>query len=219
MYSFRTNTSLILKHPTIREKPFVGVCCCSVTKSGPTVCHPMDCGMPGFPGLHSQSLLKLISIGLMVNHHILRHPFLLLLLIFPRIRVFSNELALPIRWPEYWSFSFSIRPSHEYSGLISCRTDWFDLLAIQGMLKSFLQCHSLKALVHWCSAFFMVQLSYLYMTTGKITPLNRWTFIGEVMSLFFNALSRFIISFLPRSKCLLIHGWSDHLQWFWNTRK
>ena len=142
MYSFRTNTSLILKHPTIREKPFVGVCCCSVTKSGPTVCHPMDCSMPGFPGLHSQSLLKLISIGLMVNHHILRHPFLLLLLIFPRIRVFSNELALPIRWPEYWSFSFNISPSEEYSGLISFRIDWLDLVAVQGTLKSLLQHHN-----------------------------------------------------------------------------
>ena len=183
MYSFRTNTSLILKHPTIREKPFVGVCCCSVTKSGPTVCHPMDCSMPGFPGLHSQSLLKLISIGLMVNHHILRHPFLLLLLIFPRIRVFSNELALPIRWPEYWSFSFSISHSSDYSGPVSFKIDWFDL-AVQGTLNSLLQHHSSKAPILWRSAFFTVQLSHPYMTTGKTIALTRRTLVGKVISLY-----------------------------------
>ena len=138
------------------------------------------------------------------NHHILCHPLLLLHSIFPSIRVFSNESVLCIRWPKYWSFSFSISPSNEYSGLISFRIDWFDLLAVQGTLKSLLQYHSSKASILQCSAFFMVQLSHLYMTTGKTMALTRWTFVGKAMSLLFNMLSRLLIAFLPRSKRLLI---------------
>ena len=124
--------------------------------------------------------------------------------IFPSIRVFSNELALHIRWAKYWSFSFSISPSNEYSRLISFRINWFDLLAVQGTLKSLLRHRSSKISILWCSAFFMVQLLHLYMTTGKIIALTRQTFAGKVMSLFFNMLSRLVIAFLPRSKRLLI---------------
>ena len=138
------------------------------------------------------------------NHLILCYPLFLLPSIFPSIRVFSNELALLIRWPKCWSFSFSISPSNEYSGLISFRIDWFDLLAVQGALKSLLQHDSLKASILWCSAFFMVQLSHPYMTTGKTIALMIWTFVGQLISLLFNTLSRFVIAFLPRSKCLLI---------------
>ena len=136
------------------------------------------------------------------KHLILCHPLLLLPSILPSIRVFSNESVLHIRWPKYWSFS--IISSNEYSGLISFRMDWFDLFAIQGTLKSLLQHHSSKASVLWCLAFFMVQLSHPYMTTGKTIALTRWTFTGKIMSLLYNTLSRFIITFLPRSKCLLI---------------
>ena len=132
------------------------------------------------------------------------HPLLLLPSVFPNIKVFSSESALCIRWPKDWSFSFSISPSNEYSGLISFRTDWLDLLAIQGTLKSLLQHHSSKASVPWCSAFFMIQLSHPYMTTGKTIALTIQTFVGNVMSLLFNVLSRFVIVFLPRSKGLLI---------------
>ena len=124
--------------------------------------------------------------------------------IFPSIRVFSKESALHIRWPNYWSFSFSISPSNEYSGMISFRIDWFDLLAVQGTLKSLLQHPSSKASILQCSAFFMVQLSHPYMTTGKTIALTRWTFFSKVMSLLFNMLSRLVIAFLPRSKHLLI---------------
>ena len=138
------------------------------------------------------------------SHLILCHPLLLLPSIFPSNRVSSNESVLRIRWPKYWNFSFSINPSNEYSGLNSFRMDWFDLLAVQGTLKSFLQLHSSKALVLQCSAFYIVQLSHPYMTTGKTIALTRWTFVGKVMSLLFNMLSRLIIAFLPRSKCLLI---------------
>ena len=131
------------------------------------------------------------------------HP-LLLPSDFPSLGVFSNELAFPIRWPEYWSFSFSISPSNEYSGLISFRMDWLDFLAVQGTLKSLLQHHSSKASILWHSAFFMVQLSYPYMTTGKTIAFTRWTFVGKITSLLFNMLSSLVIAFLPRSKCLLI---------------
>ena len=136
------------------------------------------------------------------NHFILCRPLLLLPSIFPRIRVFSNELVLHIRWPKYWSFSFSISPSNEYSGLISFRMDWFDLLAVQGTLKSLLQHHSSKVSILQCSAFFIVQLSHPYMTTGKNIALTRQTFVGRVMSLLFNMLSRLVIAFLPRIKRL-----------------
>ena len=154
----------------------------------------------------SQSLVKLISIELVMpsNHLILCCPLLLLPSIFPIVRVFSNELVLRIRWPKYWSFSFSINPSNEYSGLISFRMDWFDLLAVQGILKSLLQHHNLKASVLRRSAFFMVQLSHLYMTTGKTIALTIRIFVSKMMSLLFNMLSRFVIALLPKGKHLLI---------------
>ena len=151
----------------------------SVAQSCPTLCDPVHCSRPGLP-VHHQLLefLKLMFIESVMpsNHLILCHPLLLLPSIFPSIRVFSNESALHIRWPKYWSFSYSISPSSEYSGLISCRMDWLDLLAVQGTLKSLLQHHSSKSSILWCSAFFIVQLSYPYMTTGKTTALTRWTF-------------------------------------------
>ena len=163
---------------------------------------------------NSQSLLKLMPIESVIpsNHplsspspsmsFILCHPLLLLPSIFPSIRVFSNESAFCIRWPKY--FSFSISPSNEYSGLISFRMDWLDLLAVQGTLKSLLQHHSSKASILWHSAFFIVQLSHPYMTTGKAIALTRWTFVDKVMSLLFNTLSRLVITFRPKSKNLLI---------------
>ena len=138
------------------------------------------------------------------NHLILCRPLLLLPSIFPSISVFSNESALHIRWPMYWRFSFSISPSNENLGLISFRMDWLDLLAVQGTLKSLLQHHSSKASVLRCSAFFTVQLSHPYTTTGKTIALTRRTFVVKLMSLLFNTLSRMVITFLPRSKCLLI---------------
>ena len=153
---------------------------------------------------NSQSLLKLMSIEPMMpsNYLILCHPLLLPPSIFPSIRVFSSELVLPIRWPKFWSFSFSISPSSEYSGLVSFRMDWSDLLAAQGTLKSLLQHHSSKAILQ-LSAFFIVH-SHPYMTTGKTIALTRQTFVGKVMPLLFNMLSRLVIAFLPRSKHLLI---------------
>ena len=138
------------------------------------------------------------------SHLILCHPLLLLPSLFPSIRVFSNESALLIRWPKYRSFSFNISPSNEHPGLISYRMDWLDLLAVQGTLKNLLQHHSSKASILWRSAFFIVQLSHPYMTTGKTIALTRRTFVGKVMSLLFNMLSRLVITFLPRSKHLLI---------------
>ena len=137
------------------------------------------------------------------NHLILCHPLLLLPSVFPSIRVFSNESALPIWWPKYWSFSFNISPSSEYLGLISFRMDWLDLLAVQGTLKSLLQHHSSKASILRHSAFFIVQLAHPYMTTGKTIALTRRTFVDRVMSLLFNVLSRLVITLLPRSKYLL----------------
>ena len=151
---------------------------------------------------NSWSLLKLMSIKSLIPRSC--HPLLLLPSIFPSIRVFSKESVLHIRWPKYWSFSFSISPSSEYSGLISFKIDWFDLLAVQGSLKNLLQHHSSKASILQCSAFFIVRLSHPYMTTGKTIALTRRTFAGKVMSLLFNMLSGFVITFLPRSKHLLI---------------
>ena len=138
------------------------------------------------------------------SHLILCRPLLLLPPIPPSIRVFSNESALHMRWPKYWCFSLRISPSNEHPGLISFRMDWLDLLAVQGTLKSLLQYHSSKASILWCSAFFTVQLSQPYMTMGKTIALTRWTFVGKVMSLLWNMLSRLVITFLPRSKHLLI---------------
>ena len=143
------------------------------------------------------------------NHLILYRPFLLPPLIFPRIRVFSSESVLHIRWPKYWNFSFSISPSNEYSGLIFFRMAWLNLLAVQGTLKSLLQHHSSKASSLWHSVFFIIQLSHPYMTIGKAIALTRWTFVGKVMSLLFNMLSRLITAFLPRNKRLLI-------SWLWS---
>ena len=153
-----------------------------------------------------RSLPKLMSIESVMpsNHLILCCLFLLLPSTFPSIRVFSNESVLHIRWPKYWSFSFNIHPSNEHSGLISFRMNWLDLLAVQGTLKSLLQHHSSKASIFQHSAFFIVQLSHPYMTTGKTIALTRRTFVGKVMSLIFNMLSRLVKVFLPRSKCLLI---------------
>ena len=155
---------------------------------------------------NSQNLLKLMFIESVMpsNHLILCRPLLLLPPIFPSINVFSNESVLHIRWPKYWSFNFSISPSNEYSGLISFRMDWLDLLAVQGTLKSLFQHHSSKASILQHSAFFIVQLSHPYMTIGKTIALTRWTFVGKITSLLFNMLSRLVITFLPRSKCLLI---------------
>ena len=155
----------------------------------------------------SPSLLRLMSIELMMLSTQLifcdTPPLLLLLSIFPSIRVFSSKSALHIRWPKYWSFSFSISPSNEYPGLISFRIDLFDLLAVHEILKSLLQHHSLKASILWHSAFFMNQLSHPYMTSGKTIALTIWTFVNKVMSLLLNVLSRFVIAFFPRSKCII----------------
>ena len=148
------------------------------------------------------------------NHLTLCCPLLLLPSIFSSIRVFSNESVL-IRW----SFSFSISPYNEYSGLISFRIDWLDLLAVQGTLKSLLQHHSSKALILWCSAFFMVQFSHPYMTTGKTIALTKWTFVGKIMSLLFNMLSRLVIAFLPRNKCLLISWLQSPSPVIWEPKK
>ena len=167
----------------------------------------MDYSTPGFPVQHQLTELAQTHVHQVcdaINHLILCHLLLFLPSIFPSIRVFSNESALCIIWPKYWSFSFNISPSNEYSGLISFRMDWLDLLAVYRTLKSLLQYHSSKASILRCSAFFIVQLSHPYMTTGKTIALTRWTFVGKVMSLLFNMLSRLVIAFLPRSKCFLI---------------
>ena len=161
---------------------------------------------------NSRSLPKIMSIELVIplNHLILHRPLLLLPSIFPSIRVFSNESVCHIRWPKYWSFSFNISPPTEHPGLISFRIDWMDYLAVQGTLKSLLQYHSSKASILQQSAFFIVQLSHPYMTTGKTIALTRQTFVSKVISLLFNILSRLVIAFLPRSKCLLI-SWLQSL--------
>ena len=166
----------------------------------------MDCSMPGHP-VHYQlqefTQTHVQELVMTYKHLILCHPLLLPTSIFPSIRVFSNESVLLIRWPMYWSPSFSISPSNEHSRLISFRIDWVDLFAVHGTLKSLLQHHSSKASILQCSTFF-VQLSHPYMTTGKTIALTRWTFVGKVMPLHFNMLSRLVTTFLPRSKCVLI---------------
>ena len=171
------------------------------------LCYLMNRSTPGLP-LHRQfpSLLKFMSIESVMssNHLILCHPLLLLPPIPPSIRVFSNESTLHMRWPKYWSFSFSISPSNEHPGLISFRMDWLDFLAVQGTLNSLFQHQSSRASILQCSAFFTVQLSYPYVTTGKTIALTRRTFAGKVMSLLLNMVSSLVITFLPRSKCLLI---------------
>ena len=173
-------------------------CCCSVTKSCLTLCDPMDCSILGIPAFTIfWSLLKLMSTESVMpyNHLIPCCPLFLPPSIFPSIRVFSNESVLLIRWPKYWSFSFSISPSNEYSVLISFRMDWFDLLAVQGTLKSLLQYKSSKTSMLRCSAFFMVQLSHQYRTTGKTIVLTIWTFLSQRISLLFNMLFRFVTGF------------------------
>ena len=179
----------------------------SVSQSCLTLCDPMNCSTPGLPVHHqlpefTQSHVYWVSDA--IQAFLLCCPLLHLPSIFPSIRVFSNESAFHIRWPKYWSFSFSISSSNEHPGLISFRMDWLDPLAVQGTLKSLLHHHSSKASILWCSAFFTVQLSHPYLTTGKTVVLTRQTFVGKVMSLFFNMLSRLVITFLPRSKSLLI---------------
>ena len=177
----------------------------SVTQSCVTLCDPMDCSTPGLPVHHnSWRLLKLMSIeSVMPSNHLILYHLLFPPWIFPSIRVFFNVSVLHIRWSNYWSFSFSITPSNENSGLISFRMNWF-VLAVQGTLKSLLQHHSSKASILLCSAFFIVQLSHPYMTTGKTIALTRQTFVGKVMSLHFNMLPRLFITFLPRSKHFFI---------------
>ena len=185
-------------------------------------CDRTCCSTPGLLSItNSWTLLKLMSIELVVpsNHFILCRPLLLSPSIFPRIRVFSNESALHIRWPEYWSFSCKFSPSNGYSGLISFRMDWMDLLAVQGILKSLLQHHSSKGSILWCSGFLIVQLSHPYMTIGKPIALTRWTFVGKVMSLLFNMLSRLVTAFLLRSKHLLISWLQSPSAWFWSPQK
>ena len=181
--------------------------CCSVTPLCPTLCDPMNHSTPGLPVHHQlpESIQTHVHwVHDAIQHLILYRPLLLLPLIFPSIRVFSNELALCIRWRKYWSFSISISLSNEHPGLISFRMDWLDLPAVQGTLKSLLQHHSSKASILRWSAFFIVQLSHSYMTTGKTIALTRQTLVNKVMSLLFNMLSRLVITFLPRSKRLLI---------------
>ena len=168
---------------------------------------PTDCSTPGLPVHHqlpepAQTHVHWVDDAIQPSHPLV--SLLLLPSIFPSIRVFSKESVLHIRWPKDWSFSFSISPSNEYLGLISFRMDWLDVLAVQGTLKSLLQHHTLKASILWHSAFFIVQLSHPYMTTGKIIALTRQIFVGKVMSLIFNMLSNLVITFLPRSKCLLV---------------
>ena len=180
----------------------------SVTRLCLASSRPMDhtARQASLPITYSWGLLKLISTESVMpsNHLMLCRPLLLLPSIFPSIRVLSNESALCVRWPKYWSFSFNISPSNDHSVLISFRMDWLDLLEVQGTLKSLLQHQHSKALILWCSAFFIVHFSHLYMTTGKTIALTRWTFVDKVMSLLFNMLSRLVITFLPRSKRLLI---------------
>ena len=194
----------------------------SVAHSCSTLCDPMNRSIPGLPVHHQLpefTKLRYNESVMPFSHLILCRPLLLLPPIPPSIRVLSNESTLHMRWPKYWSFSFSISPSNEHPELIAFRMDWLGLLAVQGTLKSLLQHHSSKASILWCSAFFTAQLSHPYLTTGQTIALTRRTFVGRVMSLLFNMLSRLVITFLPRSKRLLIsrlqspsaisHGCSD----------
>ena len=189
---------------TVQSK---GLCCCSVAQSCLTLCHSMKWSAPVLSVLHhlpefSQTHVHWVSDAIQPSHP-LSSPSLPTFN-YCQHQVFSNESALCIRWPKYWGFSFSISSSNEHSRLISFRIDWFDLLVVQGTLKSLLQHHSSKTSILWCSAFLMVQLSYPYMTIEKTIVLTRWTSISKVMSLLINMLSRLVIAFLPRNKCLLI---------------
>ena len=187
-----------------------------------SLCDTMDCSMPGH--LVHRQLLKFTQTHVswvrdaIQPPHPLSRPLLCLPSIFPSISVFSNESVLHIKWPKYWSFSFNISPSNEHPGLICFLIDWLDLFAVQGTLKRFLQHHRSKASILQCSAFFIVQLSHPYMTTGQTIALTRRTFVGKVSSLLFNMLSRLVITFLPRSKCLLISWLHEFHAWLINTR-
>ena len=193
-------------------------CCCSVAQSCPTLWNPMDCRTPGLPVPHHLPKFAQVHVHcigdtiqpsdpLMPSSLILWCPLLVLPSIFPSIRDFSNESSVHIRWPKYWSFIFSISPSSECSGLISLKIDWFDLLAVQRTFSSLLQHHSSKASILWHSAFFMVHLSQQYVTTGKTIALDIWTFVGRVISLLFNTLSRFVIAFHMQSTSCEMLGW------------
>ena len=179
----------------------------------------MDCSTPGLPVYHQlpeSTQLMFIELVMPSSHLMLSS---LLFSIFPSIRVISNESALRMRWPKYWSFSFSVIPSNEHSGLISFRMNWLGPFAVQGTLKSLLQHYSSKALILQCSAFFILQLSYPYMTAGKIIALTRWTFVGKVMSLLLNMLSKLVITLFPRSKCLLISWLHSPFAVIWEPKK
>ena len=178
--------------------------CCSVAQLCLTLYGPTDCSTPRFPVPHHMPKFMFIALVMLSSHLIPWHPLLLLPSVPPRIRDSSNELSVRIQWPKYWSFSFSISPSREYSGLISPKVDWFDLLAVQGTFRNHFQHHSSKVSILWRSAFFTVQLSQLYMTTGKPTAFIIQTFVSRVLSLLFNTLSRLVITFLTRSNHLLI---------------
>ena len=201
-YSLRVQIKTVVTCIHSRTKVLFKFCCCSVQVVS-ALCNAIDCSTPGFT--ISQSFLSLTSTESMMpsNDLILCHPFLLLPSIFPSIRVFSNESALRIRWPKYWSFSFNICPSNEYSGLISFRINWLSVLAVQGTLKSLLQHHNWKVSILQCSAFFMAHLLHPYLTTGKIIALTIWIFVGKVTSLLFNTLSRFI--YIIQKSCIYIH--------------
>ena len=198
-----------LHHQKINDLPMIAKYnqFSSVAQLCPALCDSMDCSTPGIPIHHKNTELTQTHVhwvGDAIQPPFLCHPLLLLPSIFPIIRVFSIESVFHIRWPKYWSFSFSISPSNEYSGLISFRMDWLDLLAVQGILKSLLQHDSSKVSILWCSASFIVHLSHPYLTTGKTIALTRRTFVGKVMFLLLNMLSRLVITLLPRSKHLLI---------------
>ena len=189
----------------------------SVTQSCPTVCNPVNRSTPGLPVHHQlPELTQMHRVGDAIQPS---HPLSPLSPPSPNPSQHQGLFQSVNSSPKYWSFSFSISPSNEQSGLISFRMDWLDLLAVQGTLKSLLQHHSSKALVLWCSAFFTVQLSHPYVTTGKTIALTRWTFVGKVMSLLLNTLSRFVITFFHGASVFSFHGYSHHLQWFWNPRK
>ena len=177
-------------------------CCCSVTQSCLTLCDPVECSTWGLPVPHHLPEFMFIALMMLSSHFILWCPLFLLSSIFPSIRDFSNELSVHIRGQKYWSFSISL--SSEYLGLISLKIDWFDPAAVQGTFRSLLQHHSSKTSILWGSAFFMVQFSQLYVTMEKTISLKIWTFVGRVMSLLFNTLSKFVITFMPRNNCFLI---------------
>ena len=200
--------------------PTLWLCCFSVAQSCATLCSSKDCSTPGFPALHHIAELAQTHVHWVSDAIQPSHP-----LSAPSPPTFNlsqhqglfYESALHNRWPKCWSFSFSISPSNEYSGVISFRIDWFGLLAVQGTLKSLLQHHSSKASILWCSAFFIVQFSHPHMTTGKTIALTAHIFVGKVMSVLFDMLSSFVIAFLPRSRHLLISCY--HSQWFWSPKK